>query len=82
MDKHDRNGKQRSKEASKQAKGQKSEKANKRRCPRGTNVGLNRISIASLCQTMDDTLASKTHAWTCKQACKDAYKANRWHKQT
>ena len=30
---------------------------------------------------MDDTLASKTHAWTCKQACKDAYKANGWHKQ-
>ena len=30
---------------------------------------------------MDDTLESKTHAWTCKQACKDAYKANEWHKQ-
>ena len=23
---------------------------------------------------MDDTLASKTHAWACKQGCKDAYK--------
>ena len=30
---------------------------------------------------MDDTLASKTHAWTFKQACKDAHKANEWHKQ-
>ena len=29
---------------------------------------------------MEDTLASKTHAWTCKQACKDPYKANGWHK--
>ena len=25
---------------------------------------------------MDDTLVSKTHAWTCKQACEDANKAN------
>ena len=30
---------------------------------------------------MDDALSSKTHAWTCKQACKDAQKANGWHKQ-
>ena len=36
------------------------------------NIGLDRMSIASLCWSMDDTLASKTHAWTCKQACKDA----------
>jgi len=27
------------------------------------------------------TLASKTHAWTCKQECNDASKANEWHKQ-
>ena len=26
---------------------------------------------------MDNTLASKTHAWTCKQVHKDANKANR-----
>ena len=30
---------------------------------------------------MDDTLTSKTHAWTYKQVCKDAHKANEWHKQ-
>ena len=30
---------------------------------------------------MDYTLASKTYAWTSKQVCKDAYKANGWHKQ-
>ena len=30
---------------------------------------------------MDDTLASKTYAWTCRQTCKDAQKANGWHKQ-
>ena len=30
---------------------------------------------------MDDTLASKTHAWACKQACKDAHKPNGWHRQ-
>ena len=30
---------------------------------------------------MNDTLASKTHAWACKQACKDAYKPNGWHRQ-
>ena len=38
------------------------------------------VSTRDKC-SMDDTLASKTHAWTCKQACKDAYKANGWHKQ-
>lgn len=30
---------------------------------------------------MDDTQTNKTHAWICKLACKDAYKANGWHKQ-
>ena len=38
----------------------------------GTNVDLDPMSIASLYWSMEDTLASKTHAWTCKQACKDA----------
>ena len=37
-------GKQANKKEDKQAK-----KANKRCCPRGTNVGLDRMSIASLC---------------------------------
>ena len=69
-DKHDRHGKQRNKKASKQAKRKTSKKANKRWCPQGTNVGLDRMSIASLCWSMDDTLAIKTHAWICKQACK------------
>ena len=41
-------------------------------CPQGTNVGLDRMSITSLCLSMDDTLASKTHAWTCKQESKNA----------
>jgi len=30
---------------------------------------------------LDNTLASKTHTWTCWQACKDEYKANGWHTQ-
>ena len=30
---------------------------------------------------MDDTLARNTHAWTCRQSCKNAQKANGWHKQ-
>ena len=71
-DKHDRHGKQRNKKASKQAKRQISKKANKRWCPWGTNVGLDQMSITSLCWSMDDILASKIHAWTCEQACKDA----------
>ena len=70
--KHDRHGKQRNKKASKQARRQTSKKANRRWCPRGTNVGLDQMSIISLCWSMDNTLASKTHAWTYKQACKDA----------
>ena len=49
VDKHDRHGKQRSKKASKQAKKQTSKKAKERWCPQGTNVGLDRMSIASLC---------------------------------
>ena len=80
IDKHDRQGKC-SRKASKQAKKQTSKKTNKRWCPWGTNVGLDQISITSLCWSMDDTLASKTYVWTGKQACKEAYKANGWHKQ-
>ena len=72
VDKYDRHGKQRNKKARKQAKRQTSKKANKRWCPRGTNVGLDRMSITSLCWSVDNTLASKTHAWTCEQMCKDA----------
>ena len=49
MDKHDRNGKQRSKKASKQAKRQTSKKANKGWFLRGTNVGLDWMFINSLC---------------------------------
>ena len=71
-DKHDRHGKQRNKKASKQARRQTSKKENKRWCLRGTNVGLDRMSITSLCWSMDDTLAIKTYAWTCEQECKDA----------
>ena len=67
--------------ASKEATKQTSKKANKRWCPQGKNVGLDWMSIASLCWSMDDTLASKTHAWTWRQACKDAFKGNEWHKQ-
>ena len=70
--KHDRHGKQRNKKVRKQVRRQKSKKTNKIWCPRGTNVDLDQMSITSLCWSMDDTLASKTHAWTCKQACKDA----------
>ena len=79
-DKHDRHSKQRNKKASKQARRQTSEKTNKRWYSQGTNVGLDRMSITSLCWSIDDTLASKTQAWTCKQACKDANKANGWHR--
>ena len=61
-DKHDGHGKQRNKKASKQAKRQTSKKANNGWCPRGKNVSLDRVSISSLCWSMDDTLASKTHA--------------------
>ena len=73
-----------SKEARKQAnkkKGKQVEKQTKGGVQGGTNVGLDRMSITSLCWSMDDTLASKTHAWTCKQACEDVYEANKWHKQ-
>ena len=49
VDKHDRHVKQRNKKASKQARRQTNKKANKKCCPRGTNVGLDRMSIASLC---------------------------------
>ena len=79
-DECDRHGKH-SRKARKQAKKQTSKKTNKRWCLRGTNVGLDRMSITLWCWSMDDTLANKTHAWTCKQACKGAYKANGWHKQ-
>ena len=93
--KHDRHGKhsmwqdirqarctnkQESRQTDKQTN-KKRKKANKRWCPRGTNVSLDWMSITSLCWSLDDTLASKTYAWTCKQACKDAKKANGWHKQ-
>ena len=65
-----------SKETRKQAKKQESkqtnEKANKRWCPQGTNVDLDRMVMTSLCWSMDDKLASKTHAWACEQTCKDA----------
>ena len=47
--KHDRHGKQRNQKASKLAKRQTSKKANKRWCPRGINVDLHQVSIASLC---------------------------------
>ena len=61
VDKHNRHGKHRNKDASKQArrqtsriaskqaKRQTSKKGNKRWCPRGTNVGLDWVTIASLC---------------------------------
>ena len=78
--KHDRHGKH-SRKVSKWVKGQTSKQVNKRGCLRGKNVGLDRVSIASLCWSMDDTLASKTYAWKCKQSCKDAKKADWWHKQ-
>ena len=48
-DKHDSHGKQRNQKTSKLAKRQTSKKVNKRWCPCGTNVGLDRVSIASLC---------------------------------
>ena len=76
-DKHDRHSKQRNKKASKQARRQANKKVNKRWYSRGTNVGLDRMSITSLGWSMDDTLASKTYAWTCKQACRDAWKSQR-----
>ena len=49
VDKHDKHGKQRNQKASKQAKRPTSEKANKMWCPQGTNVGLDLMSITSLC---------------------------------
>ena len=59
--------------ASKETKKWEGKQARKQNwCPRGTNVGLDRMSITSLCWIMDNTLASKTHSWTCEQACKDA----------
>ena len=64
-----------SKETRKQAnkkEGKQVKKANNRWCSQGTNVGLDQMSITSLPWSMDDTLASKTYAWTCKQECKDA----------
>ena len=54
--------------------------SNKRGCPRRTNVGLDRVSIATLDWSMGDT---QSHAWTCWQACKDTKKqrnSNGWHK--
>ena len=54
VDKHDRHGKQRNKKASKQARRQTSKKANKRWCPQGTNVGLDQLSITSLCLSTPD----------------------------
>ena len=69
-----------SKETRTQVRRQTNKKAKKRWCPWGTNVGLEQMSMTSLCWSMDDTLASKTHAWTCKQACKDAKKP--WVAQT
>ena len=47
--KYDRHGKQRNKKANKQTRRQTSKKINKRWCPRGTNVGLDQMSIISLC---------------------------------
>ena len=38
-----------SKKANQQARKERHKKANKRWCPQGTNVGLDRMSIASLC---------------------------------
>ena len=78
-DKHDRHGKHSSKKASKQVRKQTSKKENKRCCPWGTNVGLDWMSITSLCWSKEDTLASKTHAWTCEQACKDVYGGTNKH---
>ena len=48
-DNHDEHGKHRNKDASKQVVRQTSKKANKRWCPRGTNVDLDQMSITSLC---------------------------------
>ena len=53
---------------------------NKRGHPRRTNVGLDRVSLVPLDQSMDDI---QTNAWTCRKACKDAIKQrkpNKWHK--
>ena len=55
----------------KHMKRQTSMLSNKKGCPRRTNVGLDRVSIVPLDWNMDDT---QTHAWTCRQACKDARK--------
>jgi len=46
---NDRHGKQRNKKASKQVRRLTIKKANKSWCPRVTNVGLDLISITSLC---------------------------------
>ena len=66
---------------SKEAKqGQKNVLSNKRGCPRKTNVGLDRVSIVLWDWSMDNI---QTHAWTCRQACKNAKKQRkpgRWHK--
>ena len=62
--------------ASKQAKSQTSKRTNKRWCLWGTSVGLDRMPTTSLCWSIDNTLAGRTHAWTCKQAYGDANKAN------
>ena len=48
-DKYGRHGKQRNKKASKQTRRQTSKKAKKRWRPQGTNVGLDQMSITSLC---------------------------------
>ena len=50
------------KKVNQQARRETRKKANKRWCPRGINVGLDRMSITSLCCSTNDTLARKTHA--------------------
>ena len=57
------------KKHAKHMKGQTGMLSNQRGCPRRTNVGLDWVSIVPLDWSMDDT---QTHAWTCRQACKDA----------
>ena len=69
--------------ANKQMKHKKRQRnmlSNKRGCLRRTNIGLDRVSIAPLDGSMDDT---RTHTRTYRQACKDAKKQkepNEWHK--
>ena len=42
--------------------------SNKKGCPWRTNVGLDQMSRVPLDWRMDDT---QTHAWTCRQVCKE-----------